>query len=126
MASATNESRILPTAFALSLASVVIIVFGGILPWLFLANFQASAMGGMMGVMMTGSWTLVHWRMALSTTPCRRCDGSLWGTNDERTTSGYSQLGNNCVDIFGIRISRNGTIDTGRGNRCCGWGCCII
>jgi len=49
MASATPESRVSSAAFALSLASGVIIIFGGIMPWLFLANFQASPMGGMMG-----------------------------------------------------------------------------
>jgi len=55
MASATTESRVSSAAFALSLASGVIIIFGGIMPWLFLANFQASPMGGMMGGMM-GGW----------------------------------------------------------------------
>jgi len=70
MASATNESRTLPTAFALSLASGVIIVFGGILPWLFLANFQASPMSGMMGGMMIGSsgagpWFIGGWLFPL-------------------------------------------------------------
>jgi len=79
-----------------------------------------------MGGMMIGSWTLVHRRMALSTTFCRRRDDSLWSNNDERTTSENSQMGNNCDDIFGIRISSNRIIDTGRGNRHCGWGCCII
>jgi hypothetical protein len=56
MTSATNESRGSPAGFALSLASGVIIIFGGILPWLFFANFQGSPMGGMMGGMMIGSW----------------------------------------------------------------------
>ena len=55
MASATTESRVSSAAFALSLASGVIIIFGGIMPWLFLANFQASPMGGMMGGLM-GGW----------------------------------------------------------------------
>jgi len=55
MASATTESRVSSAAFALALASGVIIIFGGIMPWLFLANFQASPMGGMMGGMM-GGW----------------------------------------------------------------------
>ena len=54
MASATTESRVSSAAFALSLASGVIIIFGGIMPWLFLANFQASPMGGMMGGIMGG------------------------------------------------------------------------
>jgi len=55
MASATTESRVSSAAFALALASGVIIIFGGIMPWLFLANFQASPMGGMMGGLM-GGW----------------------------------------------------------------------
>ena len=54
MASATTESRVSSAAFALALASGVIIIFGGIMPWLFLANFQASPMGGMMGGIMGG------------------------------------------------------------------------
>lgn len=61
---ATTESRTSSTAFALSLASGVIIIFGGILPWLFFANFQASPMGGMMGgMMMGGSWGAGPWFM---------------------------------------------------------------
>jgi hypothetical protein len=62
MTSATTESRTSSTAFALSLASGVIIIFGGILPWLFFANFQASPMGGMMGGMM-GGWGAGPWFM---------------------------------------------------------------
>ena len=49
MTSATTKTRVSPAAFALSLASGVIILLGGIMPWLFFANFQASPMGGMMG-----------------------------------------------------------------------------
>lgn len=55
MASATTESRTSPTAFVLSLASGLIILLGGILPWLFFANFQTPRMGDMMGGMMR-SW----------------------------------------------------------------------
>ncbi len=65
MTSATTESRTSPTAFALSLASGVIIILGGILPWLFFANFQASPMGGIMGGMMWGGsgWGSESWFM---------------------------------------------------------------
>lgn len=65
MASTDNtESRSSSGTFALSLASGVIIIFGGILPWLFFANFQASPMGGIMGgMMMTGSWSAGPWFM---------------------------------------------------------------
>lgn len=65
MTSATTESRVSPTAFALSLASGVIILLGGILPWLFFANFQASPMGGFMGGMMWGGsgWGSGPWFM---------------------------------------------------------------
>lgn len=59
MASTTTESRVSSAAFALSLASGVIIIFWGIMPWLFLANFQASPMGGMMG----GGWGAGPWFM---------------------------------------------------------------
>lgn len=61
MTSATTGSRTSSGAFALSLASGVIIIFGGILPWLLFANFQGSPMGGMMGGMMTGSWGAGPW-----------------------------------------------------------------
>ncbi|MBI5146563.1 MAG: hypothetical protein HZA84_05015 [Thaumarchaeota archaeon] len=61
MASGTTESRVPSAAFALSLASGVIIIFWGIMPWLFLANFQASPMDGMMGGMMGGGWGAGHW-----------------------------------------------------------------
>lgn len=63
MASATTGTRTSPGAFALSLASGVIIIFGGILPWLFFANFQTSSMGGMMGGMMMGNWGAGPWFM---------------------------------------------------------------
>ncbi len=67
MASATTESRTSPAAFAISLASGVIIILGGILPWLFFANFQASPMGGMMGGMMWGAgpWFMGGWLFPL-------------------------------------------------------------
>jgi len=64
MTSATTETRVSPTAFALSLASGVLIILGGILPWLFIANFQASPMvGGMMGGMMWGNGAAGPWFM---------------------------------------------------------------
>lgn len=63
MTSATTGSSTSPGAFALSLASGVIIIFGGILPWLFFANFQASPMGGMMRGMMMGSAGVGPWFM---------------------------------------------------------------
>ena len=63
MASATTESRVSSAALALSLASGVIIIFGGILPWLFLANFQASPMDGIMGGMMGSGWGAGPWFM---------------------------------------------------------------
>lgn len=62
MTSATTETRVSPAAFALSLASGVIIILGGIMPWLFFANFQTSPTGGMMGGMM-GSWGAGPWFM---------------------------------------------------------------
>ena len=44
-------------AFAMSLASGVIIIFGSVMPWLFFTNFQASPMGWMMsGRGMMGWW----------------------------------------------------------------------
>lgn len=55
MESTMSEKRS-STAFALSLASGVIIVFGSIIPWLFFANFQTAPMGGMMGGGMMGWW----------------------------------------------------------------------
>lgn len=64
MASATTESRTSSTAFAISLASGVIIILGGILPWLFFANFQASPMGGMMWG--AGPWFMGGWLFQLS------------------------------------------------------------
>lgn len=70
MTSAATESRTSSTAFALSLASGVIILLGGILPWLFFANFQASPGGGMMGGMMggwgSGPWFMGGWLSPLS------------------------------------------------------------
>ncbi len=56
MTSTTTKSGTSSTAFALSLASGVIIILGGILPWILFANFQASPMGSMMGGMMGYSW----------------------------------------------------------------------
>lgn len=63
MASATTGSRTSSGAFALSLASEVIIIFGGILSWLFFANFQTSLMDGMKGGMMMGNWSAGSWFM---------------------------------------------------------------
>ncbi len=53
MEPAMSEKRS-STAFALSLASGVIIIFGSIMPWLFFANFRTAPMGGMMGGGMIG------------------------------------------------------------------------
>lgn len=61
MEQATTENRRSAAGFALSLASGVIIIFGGILPWLLFVNFQGSPIGGMMGGMMMGSWGAGPW-----------------------------------------------------------------
>lgn len=66
MASATTESGTSPAAFALSLASGVIILLGGVLPWIFFANFQALPKGGMMGGWGSGPWFMGGWLFPLS------------------------------------------------------------
>jgi len=50
------SEKISSTAFALSLASGIIIIFGSMMYWLFFANMQIFPMGGMMGGGM-GWWT---------------------------------------------------------------------
>jgi hypothetical protein len=49
------------TAFALSLASGLIILFGSMMYWLFFANFQNFPMGGMMGGGMWGMGSGFAW-----------------------------------------------------------------
>jgi hypothetical protein len=49
------------TAFAISLASGMIIIFGSVMPWLFSTNFQTSPMGWMMSGRGMMSWGMGWW-----------------------------------------------------------------